>query len=385
MGIEQIELKGRTERLRRRMREEGYDALLIYSDEYRSGHSTYVTNYKPINVIEESPQLVLLVGEAPPSVLMGRLNAYAAREITWIEDVRSIHRIDEFLPEVLKPIRDRSSRVALIGHNLMPVKYYDQIKAAIPRASIDSRDDLIIELRQIKSPAEIRLMARAAELNDQVLREVLRRCKVGMTEIQIAGIAEGAARELGADIGSATVVMAGSNTNYPAWRPSGKKVEPGDFLLVDMNPAVDHYCNDGGITVLMHGAETEQVRALTAGHRIFKEVIPLLKPRTNANTIFNLMLERLEPLGYAKNFTPYAKGMRGVGHGVGIDVVEPPNLSSDSDFLLLPGMTLAVKLDLHGFKTGGYRIEVVVAFTESGVEPLNKLVLQEPDTLAVLN
>ena len=46
-------------------------------------------------------------------------------------------------------------------------------------------------------------------------------------------------------------------------------------------------------------------------------------------------------------------------------------------------MTLAVKLDLHDLPGGGYRIEVVVAVTEDGVKPLNKLVLAEPDDFAV--
>jgi Xaa-Pro aminopeptidase len=75
MGISTEELRQRAENLRRRMKSEGYDALIIYSDEYRSGHSTYVTNYKPINVIEESPQLVLIVGDNEPVVFLGRLNA----------------------------------------------------------------------------------------------------------------------------------------------------------------------------------------------------------------------------------------------------------------------------------------------------------------------
>ena len=109
---------------------------------------------------------------------------------------------------------------------------------------------------------------------------------------------------------------------------------------------------------------------------MLKQVVPLIRPQITARSVFDTMLERLEPHGLADNFTPYAKGLRGVGHGVGLDVVEPPNLSSDSDFVLEPGMTLAIKLDLHGLKTGGYRIEVVIAITEDGNRPLNSHVLR---------
>ena len=365
------------------MKSEGFDALVIYSDEYRSGHSTYVTNYKPINVIEESPQLVILIGDLDPVVLLGRLNAYAAKDICWIEDVRGIHRPYTDLPEIFSSIIGRQSKIGLIGKNILPVEIYEQLQDTIPEAEFVSRDDIMLDLRKIKSPAEIALMARAAEINDRVLKEAVGLVQVGMTEVQVQGVAENIARKLNADIGSATVVMSGPNTRYPAWRATERKIEPGDYVMLDFNPAVGHYCNDGGITLLMPGADPEQERALVVGHQVLKRTIPGIRPGITARSIFDKMLAELEPHGFADNFTPYAKGLRGVGHAVGLDVVEPPNLSSDSDFTLEAGMTLAVKLDLHDLVGGGYRIEVVVAVTEDGVQPLNKLVLDEPDDFAV--
>ena len=383
MEISHEELKQRTESLRRRMKSEGYDALVIYSDEYRSGHSSYITNYRPLNVIEESPQLVILIGDRPPVVLLGRLNAYAAKDLCWIDDVRGIHRPFKDLPDIFAPIVGRHSKIGLIGKNILPVEIYEQISGSVPQATFESRDDIMLDLRKIKSAAEIALMERAAEINDEVLRQAVKQVKVGMTEVQVAGVAENIARKLNADIGSATVVMSGPNTKYPAWRAMDRKIEPGDYVMLDFNPAVGHYCNDGGITILMPGADPEQERALVVGHKALKKVIPTIRPGITARSIFDTLLAELEPEGLAEHFTPYAKGMRGVGHAVGLDVVEPPNLSSDSDFELEAGMTLAIKLDLHDLIGGGYRIEVVVAVTESGVRPLNKLVLDEPDDFAV--
>ena len=383
MFIAKEELALRTEKLRARMKKEGFDALVIYSDEYRTGHASYITSYKPINVIEESPQLVMLVGDLAPVVFLGRLNAYAAKDMCWIEDVRGIHRPYTDFPEIFASISDKQTRVGLIGKNILPVEIYEQICEALPKASFESRDDIMLDLRKIKSPAEIEYMRQAAEINDKVLKEAAKRVKVGMTEIQVAGLAEGMAREMNADIGSATVVMSGPNTNYPAWRATDRKIQPGEYVMLDFNPAIGNYCNDGGITILMPGADPEQEKALVVGHQALKKVIPTIKPGISARSIFETLLKELEPHGFAKNFTPYAKGKRGVGHAVGLDVVEPPNLSSDSDFELEAGMTLAVKLDLHDLPGGGYRIEIVVAVTEDGVMPLNNLVLDMPDDFAV--
>ena len=365
------------------MKSEGFDALVVYSDEYRSGHSSYITNFRPLNVIEESPQLVIMIEDREPVVLLGRLNAYAARDLCWIKDIRGIHRPYADLPEIFAPIAGRKSKIGLIGKNILPLEIYEQISQAVPLALFASRDDIMLDLRKIKSEMEIALMERAAEINDEVLRQAVKLVRVGMTEIQVAGVAENIARKLNADIGSATVVMSGPNTRYPAWRATDRRIEPGDFVMLDFNPAYGNYCNDGGITILMPGADREQRRALVVGHRALKKVIPAIRPGFTARSIFDTLLAELEREGLADHFTPYAKGLRGVGHAVGLDVVEPPNLSSDSDFELETGMTMAVKLDLHDLIGGGYRIEVVVAVAEGGVRPLNKLVLEEPDDFAV--
>ena len=384
MQIQREELIQRTERMRSVMHENNLDALIIYSDEYRSGNGTYFTNYKPINLIEESPQMLCLIGDLPPTLFIGRLNAYSAVKTVWIEDVRPIHRLDEFVPEVFNSIINTNARIGLIGDNLLPLSNYRVIEKHLGDAEFVPCTNLLIELRQVKSDNEIALMRQAAEIDDEVLAGLLKKIHIGQTETQVAAEAEYIGRKMGADLGSATVVMSGPNTNFPAWRPSDRAIEAGDFVLVDFNPAVGNYCNDGGVTVLMPGASTEKADALAFGHKVIKEVIPLIQPNTVASTIYDMMLARLEPAGYADNFVPYAKGQRGVGHGVGLDVVEQPDLTLDSDFDLLPGMTLAIKLDLHGLTGGGFRIECVIAITESGVDPLNRLILSENDTFTIL-
>ena len=384
MQIQREELIQRTERMRSVMHENNLDALIIYSDEYRSGNGTYFTNYKPINLIEESPQMLCLIGDLPPTLFIGRLNAYSAVKTVWIEDVRPIHRLDEFVPEVFNSIINTNARIGLISDNLLPLSNYRVIERHLGDAEFVPCTNLLIELRQVKSDNEIALMRQAAEIDDEVLAGLLKKIHIGQTETQVAAEAEYIGRKMGADLGSATVVMSGPNTNFPAWRPSDRAIEAGDFVLVDFNPAVGNYCNDGGVTVLMPGASTEKADALAFGHKVIKEVIPLIQPNTVASTIYDMMLARLEPAGYADNFVPYAKGQRGVGHGVGLDVVEQPDLTLDSDFDLLPGMTLAIKLDLHGLTGGGFRIECVIAITESGVDPLNRLILSENDTFTIL-
>ena len=77
-------------------------------------------------------------------------------------------------------------------------------------------------------------------------------------------------------------------------------------------------------------------------------------------------------------------GTRGTGHGVGLDVVEFPDLNKTSDFILYPKMTLAVKLDLHDLEEQGLRVEQVVEVTPEGTRPLNNLIVKSADDWAIL-
>ena len=75
-------------------------------------HNTYFTDYKPINVIEESPQVIFVVEDSDPVVMIGRLNSFAAKETIWIDDVRPIHEIDQHLDFIFKPIKSKNPKWA---------------------------------------------------------------------------------------------------------------------------------------------------------------------------------------------------------------------------------------------------------------------------------
>ena len=173
MAINKLELSDRLARIREKMHEENFNALIIYSDEYRSGNTSYFTDYKPINVIEESPQVIFVVEDADPVVMIGRLNSFAAKETIWIDDVRPIHEIDEHLDFIFKPIKSKNPKIGIIGDNLLPVKTFNSIKNNLPEAKFVSCGEMLSEIRAIKSPAEIELMRKAPSINDYVHSKIV--------------------------------------------------------------------------------------------------------------------------------------------------------------------------------------------------------------------
>jgi Xaa-Pro aminopeptidase len=154
--------------------------------------------------------------------------------------------------------------------------------------------------------------------------------------------------------------------------------------MVDFNPTIENYCNDGGVTFLMPGASKKKIEALEMSHKFLKEVIKNIKANNKASSIHDQFYNLLKPTGFEPSFSPYVSGTRGLGHGVGLDVVEAPDLSKISDFILEAGMTLAIKLDLHDVENSGLRVEQVVLVTDSGSNSLNQLILEEKNDWAIL-
>ena len=115
--------------------------------------------------------------------------------------------------------------------------------------------------------------------------------------------------------------------------------------------------------------------------QIHQTVIDKLNPGERASTIYDYFLKETTKHGYRDEFMLYAKGMRAVGHGVGLDVVEWPNLDKDSNFTLEPGMVLGVKFDLHGFDFGGIRQEVEVLVEENRCRSLNDIIYDDFSTI----
>ena len=382
--IDQKELENRVKLLRQHIKKRNLNGIIVYSDEYRSGYCTYFTGYKPINVIEESPQTLIIMENEDPILVIGRLNYYSAKETVWIKNILQHHKFEGEISTMLKKFNKKNQKIGIAGEHLMPFYLRDLFTKAMPDIEFPIVTEILNDMRKIKSRKEIDLMEKAAEINDKVLTELKTIIKIGMTEQQIVAHADFLGRQMGADLGSATVVMSGKNTKFPAWRATDKKIEKGELLMVDFNPTIGYYCNDGGLTFLMPGATKFKTEALINSHKIIKKTISSIKSQTKATSVHDAFYEALTPLGLEPNFSPYVTGTRGTGHGVGLDVVESPDLNKNSSFILYPRMTLAIKLDLHDLEGQGLRVEQVVEITEEGARPLNKLALKVADDWAIL-
>ena len=112
--IDEKELKNRLEILRKNIKDRNLNGIIVYSDEYRSGYCTYFTGYKPINVIEESPQTLFMMENEDPFLVIGRLNYYSAKETVWIKNILQHHKFENEIANSLKNTIKKDLKLVLL-------------------------------------------------------------------------------------------------------------------------------------------------------------------------------------------------------------------------------------------------------------------------------
>ncbi len=369
--------KDRVEVLVKKILDKNVDGLFIFSDEYRTGYSTYISDFKPINMIEESPQGIFISKTGDITLFLGAINAQAAKKVSWIEDIRDIETIDTFFEDIANK-KGSKLVIGLSGEDLLPTRYYKIIEKLLENKIYENWDEVLHNMRMIKCDEEIELQKIACKIGDESLRTILKKLdsKEELTEIGLCAISEYTMKKMGGDLSCATVLASGINTKVPTWRPTHKVIKDGEPILVDVAPAYNGYGTDVAITVFKGKCTEEQKRIIDAARGVVLQSVDLLKPGEKGSRIYDLFLEKSIELGVDQYFTPYAVGLRAVGHSIGLDCVERPNLDKDSDFILTKGMTLALKYDLHGFDWGGLRIESVFVVEDNKCTLLNKILFE---------
>ena len=373
LEVNSTEFSRRVERTRLKMKEAGLDALFIYSDEYHPGYSMYYTNHRTINCIEESAHALFLPIEGEIQAFLGNLNRFAAKRFSWVKNVHNIYELRTELPKLVQALGYPVKKIGVVGEELFPISLYREMEKGFEGISLVETSDILIKERLIKSDNELDLIRAAGKLADDSIQAALDKLDIGKTEIELSAIGEYVTRSRGGEIGSAYLVVSGMHTDLPTWRPMERKIERGDYVWFDFNPSVLGYCSDTGITVAVEGASEEQIKIMDFAYETNRRMVDFIKPGVKGGDLFKETLRLVEEANLAKYFLPYTKGMRAIGHGVGLEVVEYPDLGPSSEFLFEEGMVFGIKFDLHGFPFGGVRVEPTVIVTADGAEPVNDL------------
>jgi len=346
--------QARLSRLRTLMRERKLEALFV----------TGAHNRRYLSGFTGSSGYLLITDEKAYLLTDFRYTSQAPEQAKHFEVVEHKPKVTETLKDLLK-----ACGIEQLGFEQQHVTYasYVAYAADLQGVRLVPTDSLVEELRMIKDEAELAVMREAAELADRTYAHVLTTLKPGMTESDVALTIEFFMRQHGAaSVSFETIVASGERSALPHGKASDRVLQAGEFVKLDFGAYYKGYCSDITRTVMLGKP--------TAKHREIYDIVleaqlnalAHMKPGMTGKEADALARDVIKKHGYGERFG------HSTGHGLGMEVHEGPRLSSQSETVLAPGMTVTVEPGIYLPGFGGVRIEDDVVVTNEGVQRLTQ-------------
>lgn len=278
-----------------------------------------------------------------------------------------IHVTRDKIRSLSKIIRVLEIRRLGVEGSRISFDFVDSIKKAVKNVNVISVGRKVLEkTRIIKNQKELERISLAARIASSACKELLQSKISGKTEIELAGNLRSLFEQNGASGESfETIVASGKRSALPHGRPTGKRIELGDLIVIDYGCAVSGYNSDETVTCVVGAASSDQKKIHQTVYDAHNRAIEFLKPGVRSDEVDRIARLTISEAGYGKYF------VHSLGHGVGLEVHEPPYLSPRSKTHLEAGMVFTIEPGVYIEGFGGVRLESLVHITSSGPEILS--------------
>jgi Xaa-Pro aminopeptidase len=368
-GIGAAEYRARVGGVREAARAAGLVGLIAFGDCWRGANVGYFTEFRPLDGVSDiaSALVVLPVDGEATLVVSEQCLGYGA-SVTGFP-VRPFRDLDP----VLAPLaRDPGRRVGLAGAAYIPASLRDRLLGALGGAALEPTTALA-DLKAVKSPAEIRLLRKAAELTDLAMATIRDTLADGRphTERELARLADAAMIAAGADrTAYDSMVQAGPRSAYNLARPTDRELRSGDLVMTDIGARFRGYVADGGRGFTYGPASPEKRAIVEAAAAAVEAGLAAVRPGMLATELNAVIQQALVESGYER-YSGEARG-HGTGHGTGMDPEEEsPWIGPGNRTRLVSGMVFTLKATITVPEVGGLRTERIVHLAETGADPLD--------------
>ncbi|MDA8214705.1 MAG: Xaa-Pro peptidase family protein [Nitrospiraceae bacterium] len=236
----------------------------------------------------------------------------------------------------------------------MSYEFYELLKE-LPVTLIPQKN-LVENLRKVKNEEEVNNIKEAVKRAENAFLKVKPRIKAGAKEREIALRLEERLKKTGCRrIPFDIIIASGKNSSMPHARPTEKKIEKGDFVIIDWGGEANGYYSDMTRTLLMNGKDlSEKIRVYNAVNDARQKAIKSVREGLKTQDIDRVARNAIKRAGYGEFFG------HGTGHGVGLDVHEHPHVSWTKGERILNGMVFTIEPGIYIPELGGVRIEDMV-------------------------
>ena len=335
-------------RLRAKMKEQGLDAILVLDE----------LNRRYLSELSFSDGLLLIT----------QTNAFLLTDFRYLEIAEksaskdfSVLIPDDRIKFISDALSKDSCKTLGFEGSFVSYERYKYYSEKLPSTKLVDVGSLIEDLRQIKTPEEISLIAEAQRVTDTAFSEVLKRLSPNMTELDVAVELEYAMRKNGAEgFAFDTIAVSGDASALPHGVPRNVKLRAG-FLTMDFGAKVNGYCSDMTRTVVIGRADADMKKLYNTVLSAQKSALDYLREGADCGEADRIAREIIDR-EYNGCFG------HSLGHSVGLYIHEAPGLSRRFfKRKARVGEIFTVEPGIYVYGKYGCRIEDMIAIGEGGI------------------
>ena len=296
----------------------------------------------------------------------GRYTTQAADEVTDAEiHVPSGHALADHVRDAAF-LADVSS--VAIQADRLTVSAFDTYRDLFPDVTFQPVKELLSAAVAAKSPENVEAVARAQRVTCEVFEALLPSVREGVTEQELAAEITYLHLKRGASAMSfEPIVASGARGALPHARPSGKALQAGELVVIDMGAYLDGYSSDLTRTVAVGSVPAAARAAYETVRRAQEAAFEVAEAGRLGGDLDRAARDVIEADGLGEWFS------HSLGHGVGLDVHEWPRLSQTVEHVLPEGATVTIEPGVYVPGEFGVRIEDVIVLERGGMRNLTPL------------
>ncbi|PLW79713.1 hypothetical protein C0585_06310 [Candidatus Woesearchaeota archaeon] len=340
----------KTKEFQKVLQEKNIDACILFntSNNKKDYNATYFSG------LDLELFFVVIPKKKKPFVIVSNLEIGRAKKISKLPVIG-------FEKDLFKLLKKKIGNVNSLGVNFKNVSLFESklLKKEICKKLVDVSDGLK-ELRETKTNEEIKIIEKAAKVGDEIFSETIKNWKNLKTEIDVKLFMDSEIRKRGFEPAFETVVNSGSNASHGHFSAQDERLKKG-FCILDFGVKIDNYNSDMTRTIYIGNPSKKEIETYNNLKIIQQKCIDSIKECMKFSDLDNIARKSI-----GKEL------IHALGHGLGIEVHEGPNVGPSSKDKIKIGHLFTVEPGIYVKDKFGIRIEDDVVLTKKGVKVLTK-------------
>ncbi|WP_287321243.1 M24 family metallopeptidase [Mesorhizobium sp.] len=367
------ELELRISRMRGRMSDAELDVIVLTDPK----NVEYFTGYRSLHPVQKTrPVMAVLTHEH--AIIIGSLST-----VKFIEDLpahisavayagylaEAIIAVDNHISAM--PNAERKHVAIDYGQDMLgygSLELVDRLKSLSSDQSVSSASDVLWRVRMIKTPFEARMKSTGFAIVNRAFDQTIANAYAGISEIELYRMLQAQIFLNGAESSdSIPMLFSDGDFSYSRW-PSARKLREGHYIWTDFSATYGGYPTDRNRTARCGEPSAWEINTYTRVRSLTVELARSFKPGLRCRDVYSHFQRLWKEAALGDTYGLVSR----IGHGGGLDILEPPSISATDETIIEAGMVFHVEPKLE--KNGAvFQFEEILFVQDDGIEFLSEL------------